>query len=398
MSPTGKGKSPFFPGQPVPWELFVGRAEQINRILVRGAGQVAAGKPVTMYVQGEYGIGKTSVADFVQKLAKIRHKLFPIYVQLGGTKDIEDLAAATLEAVTRSGAIEDSGPEKLRGALAKYFGKQELFGFSIDLTAIKADAPRLARPVQLLGFLGEVFSKLAPDGYKGVFLVFDEINGITADPKFSHFIKGLVDQNAIAARPMPLLLMLCGVEEKRREMIATHPPVDRIFDVIEISSLGVKEVSDFFRKAFQQANITMTDDAVEIMARYSAGFPKIMHLIGDAAFWQDRDGVIDHQDAMEAVYMAADEVGKKYVDQQVYRALKSSDYHSILAKIAKMGPASMSFTKAQVARDLTADETRKFNNFVQKMKRLKVIRSGEVKGEWVFNSRMERLYIWLQSN
>jgi hypothetical protein len=45
----------------------------------------------------------------------------------------------------------------------------------------------------------------------------------------------------------------------------------------------------------------------------------------------------------------------------------------------------------------TAAERGKFDNFLQKMKGLKVIRSGESKGEWVFNLRMVRLYIWLQS-
>jgi hypothetical protein len=31
------------------------------------------------------------------------------------------------------------------------------------------------------------------------------------------------------------------------------------------------------------------------------------------------------------------------------------------------------------------------------MKKLKVLRSGEVPGEYIFNMRMARLYIWLQS-
>ena len=43
-----KGKSPFYPGQPVPVELFVGRTPQIERILTRGVQQVALGKPVAI--------------------------------------------------------------------------------------------------------------------------------------------------------------------------------------------------------------------------------------------------------------------------------------------------------------------------------------------------------------
>ena len=49
-----KSKSAYFPGQPVPAEFFVGRAEQVGRILQRGAGQVAnLGTPPTRGWHGE---------------------------------------------------------------------------------------------------------------------------------------------------------------------------------------------------------------------------------------------------------------------------------------------------------------------------------------------------------
>lgn len=65
MAEMTKGKSPFYPGQPVPVELFAGRTMQIERVMSRGVGQVSAGKPVAMFIQGEYGIGKSSIAGFV---------------------------------------------------------------------------------------------------------------------------------------------------------------------------------------------------------------------------------------------------------------------------------------------------------------------------------------------
>jgi hypothetical protein len=57
----------------------------------------------------------------------------------------------------------------------------------------------------------------------------------------------------------------------------------------------------------------------------------------------------------------------------------------------------MTFQKAEIAKELTEAEQKKFNNFLQRMKQLNVIRSGEVKGEYVFNVRMVRLFIWLDS-
>lgn len=397
MADLTKGKSPFYPGQPVPTELFVGRKNQIERIMARGVGQVSEGKPVAMYIEGEYGIGKSSFAGFVQRFAERDYGLYGIYAPLGGARVLADVGAAVLEAVMRSGAFDPCKTEKVRNWLAKYVGRQELFGFTLNMDALKQDAPTLATPFGMLEFLDEVKERLKDTGIKGIFLVLDEINGITADAQFAHFIKGLVDTNAMSRRPLPLLLMLCGVEDRRREMIQKHQAVDRIFDVVEIGVMTPPEMAEFFERAFQSVQMSIDKKAVDLLTHYSAGFPKIMHLVGDAAFWIDRDGVIDENDAINAVMLAAEEVGRKYVNQQVYGALRSTDYHSILAKIAKLGPDAMSFMKSEVAAGLTSNEKEKFNNFLQKMKSLKVLRSGEVRGEYIFNVRMVRLYIWLQS-
>ena len=392
-----KGKSPFYPGQPVPVELFVGRAKQIDRIMNRAVAQVSAGKPIAVFVQGEYGIGKSSIAGFVQWLAEKHEALHGIYAPLGGARELSDVAVTVLEATLRSGAFDPKRSEKVRNWLAKYIGRQELFGFTLNAEALRKDAPSLATPFGMLGFLTETVERLKDDGIKGIFLVLDEINGITENPQFANFIKGLVDTNAMSSKPLPLLLMLCGVEERRRQMIQKHQPVDRIFDVIEIESMDVKEMEAFFQRAFDSVSMPVEPSAMSILTQYSAGFPKIMHLVGDAAFWIDRDGIIKQADALTAVFLAAEEVGKKYVDQQVYRALRSPDYKSILAKIGKMDPDTMSFKKADVASGLTESEKKKFNNFLQKMKSLNVLRSGDVPGEYIFNVRMVRLYIWLQS-
>ncbi len=392
-----KGKSPFYPGQPVPVELFVGRAKQIDRIMNRAVAQVSAGKPIAVFVQGEYGIGKSSIAGFVQWIAEKHQALHGIYAPLGGARELSDVAVTVLEATLRSGAFDPKRSEKVRNWLAKYIGRQELFGFTLNAEALRKDAPSLATPFGMLGFLTETVERLKDDGIKGIFLVLDEINGITENPQFANFIKGLVDTNAMSSKPLPLLLMLCGVEERRRQMIQKHQPVDRIFDVIEIESMDVKEMEAFFQRAFDSVSMPVEPSAMSILTQYSAGFPKIMHLVGDAAFWIDRDGIIKQADALTAVFLAAEEVGKKYVDQQVYRALRSPDYKSILAKIGKMDPDTMSFKKADVASGLTESEKKKFNNFLQKMKSLNVLRSGDVPGEYIFNVRMVRLYIWLQS-
>jgi hypothetical protein len=384
----------------VPVELFVGRAEQINRIIERGVNQVKAGKPMAFFIQGEYGIGKSSIASLVQRVAERDHGLHGINVALGGRSDLNGVAEAILEATLKSGAFNPSRVEKITGWLAKYVGKQTFAGITINFEALKKDAPNISTPIGMLDFLGSVRDHLKDDGIKGIFLVLDEVNGITANPQFTHFIKSLWDTNAISREPLPLLLMLCGVEERRMEMIKKHEPVNRIFDVIDINALTKSEVEEFFQRSFQSAQIQIESDAMELLTEHSSGMPKIMHEIGDAAFWTDTDGVIDINDAYNALRVAADAIGKKYVDQQVYNAIRSSDYHSILNKIVRATiacPDPMTFKKADVFSGLTDTEKKKYNNFLNKMRELNVIKKGNVREEYIFNVRMVHLYIYLQS-
>jgi hypothetical protein len=393
-----KGRSPFFPDQPVPVELFVGRSAQIDHIMTRGVGQVAQGKPVSVFLEGEYGIGKTSFARFTQWMAERNNGLLGIYATLERAETMDEVGAAVLEATLRSGAYNPKLGEKIREGMAKFVGQQSLFGLTIHAEALREEAPNITRG--LLPFLAQTLERVRSDGATGVFLVLDEINGLANNPKFAAFLKAIVDSNAAISleKPtLPLLLMVCGVEERRRQLIAQHESVGRIFDVVSIERMTVEEMNDFFRKAFESVHMTVDSSALHPMTYYAAGFPKIMHLIGNAAYWLDRDGRVDVFDAIEAVRSAAEEVGKRYVNQQVYAALHSTDYHSILAKIGKMGVGVDNFMKGDVEKGLTEGEKLKLNNFLQRMKRLKVLRSGDVQGEYVFNMRMVSFYIWMRS-
>lgn len=387
-----KGISPFYPGQPVPIELFVGRQKEIEKI-ARALKQVELGKPQAIFLTGEYGIGKSSLAGFMRYYAEKENHLLGIHVFLGGATTIEDVAVKTVEAVLKTPAYEPTLMEKIRGILSKYVGKQELFGVQINFEALKKDSPNISHGY--LPFLRQLLERLQEDGIKGILLILDEVNGITSTPKFAHFIKSLVDENALSPKPIPLMLMLSGVEERRREMIQHHQPVERIFDIVEINPMTESEMKDFFNNAFQSQNIRVDGEAMPLLCRYSAGFPKVMHIVGDSTFWSDNDGVIDENDALEGVVVAAEDIGRKFVDQQVLKALRSEDYHSIMEKMSVL-PFGLSFQKTDLEKGLSESEKKKVDNFLQRMKKLKVLRSGDVQGEWIFNSRLVRLYILLK--
>lgn len=393
MDNLSKGKSPFYPGQPVPADFFIGRMNEIERI-IRSIKQVQLGKPQAVFLSGEYGIGKSSLASFLRYYAERNNHILGIHVFLGGAETLSDIAAKTVEAVIKQQIYGETRLEKIRNFLAKYIGQQSLFGVNINFDAIKADALNLSQGY--LPFLTDLLERFKDDNLKGIMLILDEINGITENKQFAHFIKGLVDENAISKTPLPLLLMLCGVEERRKQMIDTHKPIERIFDVVEINPMNEEEMKEFFTKTFYSVNMTVNDDAMTLLCRYSAGFPKLMHIVGDSTFWLNNDTLVDKNDATAGIIEAAEEIGKKFVDQQIYNALHSSDYRSILAKLAKE-KFDLSFKKGDMEVGLSESERKKFHNFLQRMKKLGLLKSGEEYGEYIFTNRLARLYIRFKS-
>lgn len=395
MAENTKGRSPFYPGQPIPVDLFTGRQSLVDRIVTRGIAQVAQGKPITMFVQGDYGLGKSSIATYSQSLAEKEYRLFPVYATLGGAASLADVTTSIMEGLINSGASSPSRMESLGDWAAKYIGGHELFGVKINLDNLRQDAPSITSPFAILNVLEKLYERLQKKGYRGIFLVLDEINGITKKPEFAHFIKGIVDANASRQPPLPLLMMLCGVEDRRVEMIRQHTSVGRVFDVVDIVPMSDGEMREFFTRAFESAQINVQEIAMTTMATFAAGLPKIMHEIGDAAYFLDKDGEITHEDAIHAIMQAKDEIGRKYVEPEVYDTLKSRTYHSILSKLGQLN--KVEFTKDELAARLSDDEAKKLNAFLQKMKKLNVLKSGEAKGEYAFNIRMVQVYIWLKS-
>jgi hypothetical protein len=390
---TEKGQSPFYPGQPVPVELFVGRAGEVERIR-RAARQVAAGKPQAIFISGEYGIGKSSLARFVRFTAEREPGLLGFHVLLGTSHTLEEVAQATVRTVLQAPAGRSAKvAEGLRNFLADYIGEQTLFGVTLRLDKLKKDAPDLSRGY--LPLLRSLFDK-GRESYKGLILVLDEINGISAEESFAFFLKDLVDSNALSEKPLPLLLLLCGTEERRRQLIERHRPIERIFEVAHIDPMSATESREFFSRAFGSVQMEVTDEAMEILCRYSGGLPKLMHLLGDAAYWIAPGTQVDADVAVQSTWAAAEDVGRKFVDLQVYRALRSQDYRRILKKLAR-ADFDLAFRKSEIAQGLSQEERQKLDNFLQRMKKLGVLTPGEERGEYVFCDRLTRLYLLMES-
>ncbi len=390
-----KEKSPFTPGSPVPVELFVGRLEQITEIL-RYVKQASSGKQENVFLTGDRGIGKSSLAAFLRHYVATKQNILSIQVFGGRVSTLEELVRHILDQL-----LKETKDEALFNKISQFFGKYirdvGLFGISVSFNPPEQDLKDLVRnfPEVLNNIVEEIKKEKV-----GLFIALDDINGLVEKPEFANWYKSFVDEVATHYEDFPVFIMLTGLPEKRGILSTLQPSLMRIFRVVEIEKLSDEEVENFFSTTFESENIKVEPEAMEEMVLYSSGLPLLMHEIGDATFWIDKDSVIDEVDALDGILAAAEVVGKKYLDPKVYSAIRSERYRSILRKLGETWDFSGIFKKKEVEANLTEPEKKVFHNFLKKMRELGVIESDleHGRGAYRFVNEMYPLYISIESD
>jgi len=383
-------ESPFSPGRPVPIEYFVARIQEIER-LKRAIQQTASDRNENIFIEGDRGIGKSSLAHFIHYLAEKEYSLMGCHCLLGGINSIEGMMQVIFQRLLEQ-VTDQSLSEKLKKIFSKQIKGINLFGLGIDFTNDPSELRALAN--NFLPVMRKVYETVKGTR-QGLILILDDLNGITKVPEFSHFLKSTVDELAISKEVLPLLLILVGTSEKREDLIKHQPSVARIFDVISLYPMNEDESEDFFKSSFNKKEMAVNPEAISKMVDFSGGFPMLMHEIGDAVFWQDTDRSVDSADGEKGIIIASENVGRKYLDPQVYRTIGSETYRSILRKLGQL--PFKGFQRQRILERMTETERKTFDNFLRKMKKLGMICETEVRGEYRFTNKLYHLYVMLEA-
>jgi hypothetical protein len=380
--------SPFTPGQPVSPDLFTGRDAELDRL--RGfAADAASGRLQVAFLSGERGIGKSSIARLVRLVGERNHDLLAVHAYMGGAKTVEEAVRRIFDQVAKIGQGEN-----WFAPISKLFGKHlktlDLFGIQLGFQPDEAALKQLVEHFDTA--LRTVLTTLQGKKH-GFFLILDDINGLASSEPFAHWLKSFVDSIATSDQPLPLFLLVVGLEERRRQLIALQPSLARLFHLVDIGPWSQDETEAFYRKAFEPLDIVIDASALRVMSTYAGGLPVLAHEIGDAAYRLDKDDHISERDAWSAVVWAADVVGRKHVDPQVFQAIRSKKYRQILQKIPEN--LGFEFKRADVLGHLDPEEAGVLDNFLQKMKKLGVLEpSDEGQGWYRFTSKLHFLYFW----
>ncbi|GIW95324.1 MAG: hypothetical protein KatS3mg110_3365 [Pirellulaceae bacterium] len=387
-----KDYSPFTPGQPVPVEFFVGRSKEVQK-LVDSVKAATAGKLQVVFLTGERGIGKSSLASFVHRIAEQNHHALGLHSFLGGVVSLEEMVRRVFDRLLKE-SLGSTWEHKVKEFFGKHIRQVGLFGVSVEFEAEGKDLRRLVH--DFAPTLQNLIQRLS-DEKKGIFLVLDDINGLAGSADFANWLKSFVDEIA-TSKPLPLCLTLVGLEDRRRSLVSLQPSLARVFDIIEIKTWSEDETRRFFNYAFGKVGAAVENEALDILSRFAGGLPVLAHEIGDATFKADTDNRIDRKDALEGVVAAADIVGRKHLEPQVFAAIRSPRYRAILRKIAA-DPVKMNFVTRDLRKQLTAEEQKVLHNFLARMKKLGVVHSDTEAGPgaYRFGNQLHYLYFWLEA-
>ena len=383
--------SPFKPGQTVPLEFFVGRIAEIERLqsMVKASTQ---GQFKIGFISGERGIGKSSLASFVRYLSDSSCNAAGCHVHLGGVGELNEMVRKTFDRILNE-SIDKSWHQQAMEFFGDRVRKVGLFGFSLELNLEDRDLPTLSR--NFVPSMRNLLDKLK--GQKeALLLILDDINGLATSTDFANWLKSMVDEISTSEQEMPLCILVVGLEERRQELINGQPSLARVFELIDISPWSDDEATEFYQRTFHSANAKIAETELNRLVQYTGGLPVLAHEIGDAVWRTAQSSEINAREVSQGISIAAEIIGRKLLEPQIFSAIRSERYRSILRKIA--GEPQMYFRRAELVANLTEKEVKVVDSFLRRMKQLGAIETNVgVRGGYRFPNLLHALYFWLES-
>lgn len=385
--------SPFTPGSPARADLFAGREGQIWEVS-NYLTQAAHGRMENVFLIGDRGIGKSSFASFILEKARASDNFVGAHVHLGGANTLEEMARRVIEELVNE-IRRYSWHDELMRFVREHVRSVGVFGARLEFHPPRENLAHIVSSFP--NVLGDFLARIREHN-KGAIIILDDINGLAETPTFANWYKSMADYVATHFGAYPALIMVSGLPENRKQLANHQPSLLRVFRPIELDRLSDGEVENFFDKAFSQAGIGVESDAKHVMVRYSSGLPVMMQEIGEAVFWEDRNSAVDIGDALEGVISATVNVGRKYLDPNVYDALGSERYQTIIGKLAG-DSKQQRFTRRQVADRLTSEEVKVFDKFLRKLRELGVVEADPQggRGAYRYTNQIFPVYMWLES-
>ena len=350
-----KKYNPFKPNSPVFTGMFSGRVHELKR-LDNLLFQTKMNNPTHILINGERGIGKTSLLIVANLFAKgnlqweeEKYNFITIQISIRTETNLVDFAKKLNNQIKRALSQSKQGLTFLKKTwefltnfesdFIRYktreikFSEEEILDntiFSI-VNTVKAITEDTAITELKLGKKKD-----------GIVILLDEVDHASQNLNLGLFLKSLTE-NLAQENANKVLIILAGLPKMRDTLRSSHESSLRLFEEFKLIPLTRKEVDQVIKRGLEEANkynsqTTIENEALEYIHLYSEGYPHFVQQIGYSAFMVDKDNNIDKSDVRHAMFVkngALDLIGDRYYKDMYYGKIKKDSYRRILNIMAR---------------------------------------------------------------
>lgn len=378
--------NPFQPNKMVVPGMFTGRTDELTTI-EQCLFQAKNGNPQHFLIEGERGIGKSSLLFLVSAMASGRiaplhtggMNFLTLSVDMGGVSTQLDI----VRAIGRQMKSMLNEREQLRVRASQvwdFLTRWEVLGVRYHVA--NAPDPDDARD-ELVTTVAS-FVEAAGRDLDGVFILIDEADAPPESANLGEFVK-LFTERLTRKDCNTVLLGLAGLPATIAKMRASHESSPRIFEVLHLDPLEPEERRQVIQKGLDMAKAKngseteITDEAMTLLCELSEGYPHFIQQFAYSAFANDTDNHIDVSDVLDGAFKengAIMQLGSKYFNEMYYGKIGSEDYRKVLNAMAK-------YSDQWVSRKTLLEEAgvkaSTVNNALNTLKGKKIIVSDEAR-------------------
>jgi hypothetical protein len=337
--------NPFRPGSVVSPGMFVGRYNEIS-VIEQSLLQTRGGNPQHFIVEGERGIGKSSLCLWVDHMAKgdttydgtNRLSFVVVSVELRDGMNYDDIVDSILVELKRTVASREPLMESCRKAWD--------FLSRFQISGVKYEKPKAATDLKRLDELTNVLVDLIQESagaVEGVLILVDEADRPDSDAHLGQLCKLLTER--LARRQCEnVCIGLSGLPELLGKLKDSHESSLRIFKVLTLEPLEPSERTAVIDRGMKEAcekstqEIKISTAAKQLISHLSEGYPHFLQEFAHCAFASDADNDIDVQDVVSGTFSehgALHQLGKKYFADIYLDQIGSEDYRRVLIGMAE---------------------------------------------------------------
>lgn len=323
--------------------MFSGRYNEIQG-MDRGLFQTKNGNPQHFLIEGERGIGKTSLLLFMDWVAKgeitfssNKFNFMVLNIELREGMLSDDILNATLVSLKREVAQREKLIELCKNAW-NFLSKFEVAGISYNNSPDEISNEKLD---ELTNALIDIVND-AGDTIDGIIILIDEADRPSANAKLGEICK-LITERLTRRNCEKVCLVLAGLPQVTTKIRESHESAPRVFTIMPLEALEIDERHQVIKLGLdvaEKANgfrTSIDDDAIKYLSELSEGYPHFLQEFCYCAFEIDTDNHIDLDDVLSGAFSengAIEQLGQKYYMDMYIEQINSEDYRKVLVCMA----------------------------------------------------------------